>query len=135
MTPETDIERAAEYTVYPDKTYHIDLKNKRICGFCDGEEAMRQAIYKIIATVRYEYIIYSGAYGTRIIDSMGSLTPFVWSELEREITRALLCDERINRVRDLWFEEDKASHILKVSFTAETVNGNFAYSQEVYRYV
>ena len=88
MIPENYTEISAEYEVYPSRTYHIDLSQNRILGFCDGEEAIRQAIYKIIATQRYDYIIYSENYGTRITDLMGSLTPFVYSELEKMITEA-----------------------------------------------
>lgn len=135
MLPENTGFDTASYSVYPSKTYHIDLDKKRIYGFCDGAEAMRQAIYKILAAVRFEEIIYSDGYGSEIADYMDRLTPYVWAELERVIRRALLYDDRINAVEDFEFEEDRKNRVLKVSFRVESDEGSLIYTQEVNGYV
>lgn len=135
MLPENIGFESASYNVYPSKTYHIDLDKKRVYGMCDGAEAMRQAIYKILATVRFEEIIYSDSYGSEILGYMDRLTPYVWAEIERVIRRALLNDDRITAVTDFEFEEDKKNRVLKVSFRVESDEGGFVYTKEVTGYV
>lgn len=129
MTPENTGLSSAAYDVYADRTYLIDPKKGRISGYCDGLGAVRQAIYKILSTVRYEYIIYSDNYGTRLIDCMGSLTPYMWAEIERIIRTALLYDDRINRVYGFRFEE--RGRVLYVTFSVDTDLGSLEYTQEV----
>lgn len=43
----------------PTKTYKMKLFGDRINGSTDEQEAMKQAIYKILNTERYSYPIYS----------------------------------------------------------------------------
>lgn len=135
MIPENTGQESAVYSVYPDRTYHIDLKQKRIYGYCDGVEAIRQAVYKILAVIRFEEIIYSDNYGSRLIDCMDRLKPYAWAEIERTITQALLYDDRITAVEDFQFAEDKGNKVLNVSFTVKTVKGDFTYTKEVMGYV
>lgn len=135
MTPENTGNETAEYIIYPDKTYHMDIKQKRILGYCEGTEAMRQAVFKILATVRFEEIIYSDSYGSELMDCMEHLTPYVWAEIERKIREALLYDDRITEVTDFTFKEDKKSRLLNVGFAVKTTVGNFAYTKEVESYV
>jgi hypothetical protein len=135
MTPENSGFDKAEYTVYPDKTYLINTSTKRVAGYAYGTEALKQAIYKIMSTVRYAEIIYSDSYGTELIDYMGRLTPYVWAELERCIRAALLKDDRISAVTDFEFEENKKSRTLNVSFKVVSGEGNFTYDWEVDNYV
>jgi phage baseplate assembly protein W len=120
MLPENTGQLTAVYEVYPSKTYCIDLENKRICGYVDGTAALRQAIYKILATIRFEYIIYSDNYGTRLVDYADRLTEYVWAEIEDCIREGLMRDDRINAVTDFDFEENKREKVLYVSFTVQT---------------
>ena len=131
MLPENTGQTLAEYNVYPDKTYAMDLGKKRICGYYTGIEAMRQAVYKILATGRYEEIIYSSGYGTELPDLMGRLTPYAWSEIEHTIMRALLYDDRITAVKDFVFKENRAKRVLLVTFTVVCDTGSFEYNEEV----
>ena len=47
----------------PSKNYRMDIYGETICGKIDGLEAMKQVIYKILNTERYQHIIYSWNYG------------------------------------------------------------------------
>lgn len=129
MIPENTGLASASYDTYAHKTYHIDPKRGRITGVCDGLEAVRQAIYKILSTIRYDYIIYTDNYGTRLIDYMGELTPLVWGDIEAQIRRGLMYDDRINRVYDFTFEE--RGRVLYVTFLVDTDMGTVEYTQEV----
>ena len=47
----------------PTKNYKLNIEDETINGFCDGSEAMKQVIYKILNTERYVNIMYSWNYG------------------------------------------------------------------------
>ena len=53
MTPE--VIKAEEITQSPSYTYR--LKSTEVNGYCDSLEALRQSIYCILSTDRYDYII------------------------------------------------------------------------------
>lgn len=110
-----------DYTM-PTKTYNLEYdKDSQIRGYCDEEKAMRQAIYKIINTERYKYIIYSWNYGIELADLFGKPIPFVYAEIQRRIIEALLADDRIKDVYDFSFS-NKGEDVT-VTFTASTIYG------------
>ena len=110
-----------DYTM-PSKTYNLEYdKDSQIRGYCDEEKAMRQAIYKIINTERYEYIIYSWNYGIELADLFGKPIPFVYAEIQRRIIEALLADDRIKDVYDFSFSNNGED--VTVTFTASTIYG------------
>ena len=123
----TLINTAFTFTEQPTNTYRMDLldqfKQKHIRGYCDGQRAMEQAIYKIINTERYKYIIYSWNYGIELVDLYGQPVSYVCPELERRITEALLQDTRITSVTDFVFSVPKKG-VVHVSFTAHTIFGD-----------
>ena len=88
MTPNTNdillnnIEEAAEQT---SKTYYLNIEKNTISNFCDGIEAMKQAIYCILNTERFEHLIYSWNYGIELKHLIGESTTFVIPEIERVI--------------------------------------------------
>lgn len=110
-----------DYTM-PSKTYNLEYdKDSQIRGYCDEEKAMRQAIYKIINTERYKYIIYSWNYGIELADLFGKPIPFVYAEIQRRIIEALLADDRIKDVYDFSFSNNGED--VTVTFTASTIYG------------
>lgn len=134
MIPQTtddidDFESELEIEEQPSKTYKIDLVRKRVIGYVDGREAIEQAIYKILATDRYEYLIYSWNYGAEIAQLFGQPIPYVYSELKRLITEALTHDERIEAVDAFLFSKNKSK--VSVEFVAHTVEGNIPAGIEV----
>ena len=107
----------------PSKIYKMDLKDSSIRGFCDEKEAMKQAIFRILNTERYQYIIYSWNYGIETMDLYGEPVTWVVPELERRITEALSVDSRITSVTD--FEHDTSiKGVIHTTFTVHTVYGD-----------
>jgi len=107
----------------PTSTYAMDMEKLHIRGDTDGLKAMEQAVYKIVFTERYEYVIYSPNYGVRLKDLFGMPKTFVIPEIKRRITEALLWDGRITRV-DSWLFEIPERGTVNVSFRAVTVFGD-----------
>ena len=118
----TDIE-------YANKTYKINLNSNRINGFVDELESIKQAIYLILSTERYKYIIYSWDYGVELVDLYGKPLPYVISELKRRVTEALTQDDRIEDVTEFNFE--KKGKRLYATFTVVTTQGNIPTGLEV----
>lgn len=110
-------------TTQPNKTYKLGIDDERIVGKVDDLEAIKQAVYKILSTERYQYIIYSWNYGIELRDLFGKPIPYVYTELKRRIYEALTWDERINNVTDFSFSNTKGDVLAK--FTVRTVAGTF----------
>ena len=106
----------------PTKTYKLDIENNIINGFCDDLESMKQVIYKILNTKRYEYIMYSWNYGIELDDLFGEPISYVVSELRRRITEALIQDDRIQSVDDFEYQTDKKT--VSLTFTVHTIFGD-----------
>ena len=89
MTPE--VIKAEEITQSPSYTYR--LKSTEVNGYCDSLEALRQSIYCILSTDRYDYIIYSRNYGIEIKDLIGKPISYVCAVIKGRIEEALLTDD------------------------------------------
>ena len=108
----------------------MDLNGNSVRGFCDSLEAMKQTVFRILSTERYQYVIYSWNYGIETLDLYGQPVTYVCPELERRIEEALLADSRIVRVSD--FEHDTSvKGVVHTTFTVHTVFGDFAAEKEV----
>lgn len=118
-----------EEVIQPSRTYKIDFDKKRIVGYTDGREAVKQFIVKALATERYDYLIYSWNYGAEIAKLFGEPIPYVYSELKRLITEALTQDDRIDSVDAFNFSHVKNK--VHVSFTAHTIYGPVEAEKEV----
>ena len=125
MIPSTTafLEQDFEITEQPTHTYKMNLESNLIRGYTDGQEAMKQAIYKMLNTERYQYVMYSWNYGIELLDLYGEPVSYVCPELERRITEALTWDDRIQSVDNFEFNISKKGEIL-VTFTAHTVFGD-----------
>lgn len=125
MIPSTTafLEQDFEIEEQPTHTYKMNLESNLIRGYTDGQEAMKQAIYKILNTERYQYVMYSWNYGIELLDLYGEPVSYVCPELERRITEALTWDDRIQSVDNFEFNISKKGEIL-VTFTAHTVLGD-----------
>lgn len=87
---------------YGGRTYK--LSEEKIEGFVDGVDSLKQAIYKILSTERYEYPIYSFNYGIAWKELIGEERPYVRAEMKRMIQEALLQDDRILEVDGFVFD-------------------------------
>ena len=108
----------------PSKNYRMKFEQNSISGYVDELEAMKQVVYKILNTERYEYEIYSWNYGIELKDLIGEPVSYVVSELERRISEALLQDDRIESVDSFEYDYSKKGVVL-VTFQVHTLFGNF----------
>jgi hypothetical protein len=84
---------------------------------------MEQAIYLILQTERYQYVIFSWNYGIELEDLFGMPISWVIPEVKRRIQEALLHDTRIKAADAFSFEVSEKGKLL-VRFTAHTVFGD-----------
>lgn len=132
MIPSTTgyLDEDFEIEIEPSKNYKMDLNGETVRGFCDGLEAMKQTVFRILQTERYAFTIYSWDYGIETMDLYGMPLSYVCPELERRITEALLMDDRITEVTD--FEHDLTKKgVVHTSFRVVTIFGEFDSEREV----
>lgn len=116
-----------EVTTIPSKTYQI--KDDRIAGMVDGLDAVKQAVYCILNTERYDWLIYSWNHGVELKRLYGKPMGYAKSELKRRIKEALTQDERIQSVDAFSFEV--SGRKLIAAFTIHTVFGEIEEKKEV----
>lgn len=124
------LDKDFEIQVQPSFTYKMQTAENLVRGYTDGLEAMKQAIFKIIMTERYQYIMYSWNYGIEISDLFGEPVTYVCPELKRRITEALLWDDRIRSVDNFEFDFPQKG-VVHVAFTAHTIYGDVQAEREV----
>lgn len=108
----------------PNKTYKMMIDTDRIQGtITDDLEAVKQAIYKIINTERYKFLIYSWNYGIELEDLFGKPIPYVLPEIPRRIKEALTQDDRIDDVLGFDLSYDRKGNVL-AKFTVVTIYGS-----------
>lgn len=132
MIPSTAgfLSRDFEVEEQPSLTYKMNQKDNAVRGYTDGLEAVKQAVYKIIMTERYQYIMYSWNYGIELMDLYGAPVTYVCPELKRRISEALLWDDRICSVDSFAFDFPQKG-IVHVAFTVHTVFGDVQAEREV----
>jgi hypothetical protein len=125
MIPSTNtiLSTDLEVETQSSKNYKMYLEQNIVNGFCDGLEAMKQVIYKILNTERYQHIIYSWNFGIELLDLYGEPITYVCPELQRRITEALIQDDRIESVDNFEFNTSEKRKV-KVTFTVHTIFGN-----------
>ncbi|MBS5344569.1 MAG: DUF2634 domain-containing protein [Clostridium sp.] len=131
MTPNVGNQLKADWTIQtqPSKTYRLNVDTQTIVGFCDDRKAIEQAIYLILNTERFEWVIYSWNYGSELQGLFGKPIPYVVSEIQRRIKEALLQDDRINGIEN--FIVTRNGNKLLVSFDVSTIKGVISVSKEV----
>ncbi|MCD8090005.1 MAG: DUF2634 domain-containing protein [Clostridiales bacterium] len=106
-------------------SYTYKLSEDSVRGYVDELEAVKQAIYKILMTERYKYVIYGFNYGIELDRVMGKGKSFAKAVLPGIIKEALCADGRISDVGDFEFSDiDKES--LKVKFAVQTDFGEIS---------
>lgn len=137
MIPAVEPMLKLDFTVQeqPSLTFRLDMQmdmhnEPRVIGYVDELDAIRQAIYKILSTERYKYLIYSWNYGIELADLFGKPVDYVCPELERRISEALLQDSRIKAVTDFSFDTSRRGQVL-VKFLVHTGLGELEIAKEV----
>jgi hypothetical protein len=103
-------------------TFFLDIDKNLVYNFTDQLEAMKQAIYLIINTERYQYVIFSWNYGIELDDLFGQPISYILPEIKRRIQEALLQDTRIEAVDNFEFTVTKG--VVFTTFTAHTIFGD-----------
>ncbi len=129
MTPKNEIQEDFMIEEQANKTYKLNIENNTIEGICDGLESIKQTIYCILNTERFECLIYSWDYGIETKQLIGEHSTYVIPELERLIKEALKQDDRIEDVTE--FEFTKERNVVTAKFIVITNIGNIKVEKEV----
>ena len=113
----------------PTRTYQLKMAEDKMGTYVDELEAMKQAIYHIINTERYQYLIYSWNYGVELADLFGKPVSYCYSEIKRRVKEALLQDERITDVHSFKLSHEGGDVICE--FTVETIYGKIEAERRV----
>lgn len=122
MIPGINQLKEIEVVTKPSLDYRMELDGKHLSGTCDGIDTIRQAVFCILNTERYQYPVYSWNYGVELADLYGKPVDYVTSELPRRITEALTQDDRITSVDGFSF--DIQGRVIDVFFTVHTIFGD-----------
>lgn len=133
MIPQSDtllLNEDMEETPQPSFTYKLDVLNGRIGAVTvDGLEAVKQAVFKMLTTARFEHLIYSNDYGNEAdIGAVRGRAVFE-SEIERWVKEALMQDDRIVSVTNFKFLYDLDTAL--VIFDVESDYGDYTDRLEV----
>ena len=95
---------------------------------CDGIDAIKVWIEKILRTEKHRYKIYDGTdYGCQIEDLIIGNTysfEFTDSELKREIEEALLQNPKINAISKFLITRNKNSVVVELEVNTNDTGGN-----------
>lgn len=132
MIPSVDnaLFMALEVETLPSKNYKMDAGHSIISGSVDELEAVKQAVFKILNTQRYQYPVYSWDYGIETDDLFGEPADYVCAELERRVREALTADDRIDSVDGFEFDISE-KRVVKASFSVHSIYGSFDDSKAV----
>ncbi|MEC0370055.1 DUF2634 domain-containing protein [Paenibacillus chibensis] len=106
----------------PLKTYALNIDVGELGGHVDGQDAVKQFIYKAIKTARFRFAIYDDDYGSELDDLIGQdvTTDLLETEVPRVIEEALIYDDRIDSVYG--FELTREGDRLYVSFYVDVAD-------------
>lgn len=104
MIPNSNINIDLEVIEDVETTKTYKISNNKIQGYTSELEALKQAIYKVLNTEKYEYPIYSFNYGIELESLIGKDIDYVKIEFKRRIEECLLSDLRIKSVDNFEFK-------------------------------
>lgn len=119
-----------ELETRPSKNYKMDVDHNIINGNVVELDAVKQAVFKILNTQRYQYPVYSWDYGIETEDLFGEPADYVCAELERRVRDALTADDRIVSVDGFKFDISE-KRVVKASFSVHSIYGSFDDSKAV----
>lgn len=103
------------------KTWKLDLENNRFLGKIDGIEAVKQAVYFILNTERFKYMIFTPQYGVELVDLIGKSRSHVDAIIQSRIVEALKADSRVRAITNFSSAWDRTR--LTLTFTVQSVYG------------
>ena len=117
-----DLRQDFVLTTLPSRTLKMDHDWKTITGTIDQIQAVEQAVFLILTTERYQWLIFSWNYGVELQNLIGKDPEYCIPEIERRIREALLQDDRITAVENFEFELNKRKVL--TTFTVISIFGN-----------
>lgn len=117
-----DLRQDFVFTTLPSRTLKMDYDWKTITGTIDQIQAVEQAVFLILTTERYQWLIFSWDYGVELQNLIGKDPEYCIPEIERRIREALLQDDRITAVENFEFELNKRKVL--TTFTVISIFGN-----------
>lgn len=131
MLPQTDFEFDTDFEIVsqPSYTFKLNINDENIKGFVDDLQAVKQAIFLILNTQRYQYLIYDWDYGVEFDDLIGCEKNYAIVQIQSRITDALLQDDRIEAVVDFEFKTNKKS--ITAYFVVKTIFGDIEMQKAV----
>lgn len=124
-----DLRQNFVFTTLPSRTLKMDHDYHTITGTIDQIQAVEQAVFLILNTERYQWLIFSWNYGVELKDLIGKDPEFCIPEIERRIREALLQDDRITAVENFEFELNKRKVL--TTFTVISIFGGITTTLEV----
>lgn len=109
MIPQTGDDLKQDFTIetLPSRTFRMNYNTLTITGTVDQIKAVEQAVFLILNTERYEWLIHSWDYGVELHNLIGKDVEYCLPEIERRVKEALLQDDRITAVQNFEFEVNK----------------------------
>lgn len=117
-----DLRQDFVFTTLPSRTLKMDHDWKTITGTIDQIQAVKQAVFLILTTERYQWLIFSWNYGVELQNLIGKDPEYCIPEIEHRIREALLQDDRITAVENFEFELNKRKVL--TTFTVISIFGN-----------
>ena len=117
---------------YPNRTFKMNTDVKRFSGKIDEENtesAIRQAVFCMLNTQRYNSEIFSTNYGFEFQDLIGQDVDYRWAVLPSRIKEALTMDDRIEDVTD--FDISVKNKSVFAKFTVVTADEDVEIDTEV----
>ena len=125
MTPESGDFTEFDIDEHPtSETWAISFDRGIVKGRIDEIEAVRQAVFIILSSDRYRYVIYDRSYGSELNTLLHRHPSIVRPEAKRMIEEALLQDDRIESVTG--FDISVDGNILSVTCTVNTIYGEIS---------
>lgn len=118
-----DLQYDFEFERLPSNTFRMLHDTETVKGNIDRIQSVAQAVFLILNTERYEWLIHSWGYGAELGDLIGKDPAYAIPEIERRIREALLQDDRITAVENFVFTVNKKK--VHATFTVTTIFGAF----------
>ena len=131
MIPNTgdDLRQDFVFTTLPSRTLKLNHDYHLVNGTIDQIQAVEQAVFLILTTERYQWLIFSWNYGVELQNLIGKGPEYCVPEIERRIREALLQDDRITAVENFQFEVNKKKVL--TTFAVISIFGGFTSTLEV----
>lgn len=113
------IENGVTLSQQPSLTYGVDFENNRMTGKIDGADAMKQAVFLILSTERFDWKIFSKDYGIELKGLYGMPRSYVEAELPRLIREALRVDDRVFDVTGFSFDWSNGAVLARFTVTSD----------------